>query len=94
MALVRTKEYKRQQQVAMSMYKTFGNSVHYYWGIMSVVIQAYDAVAKGQDALAKKILLPLAERMMNKAKDDGIFTSPEHLRLNLIILELQENWDE
>jgi N-terminal acetyltransferase B complex non-catalytic subunit len=93
MALVRTKEYKRQQQLATSMYKNFGNSVHYYWAVMSTVMQAHEMTAQGKGALATKVLLPLAERMISKAKTDGIFTGPEHLRLNLLILELLENWE-
>lgn len=93
MALVRTKQYKRQQQLAMSMYKNFGNSVHYYWAVMSAVMQAHDMMDSGNGGLAAKVMLPLAERMVSKAKTDGIFTGPEHLRLNLLILELQENWE-
>jgi hypothetical protein len=39
-ALVRQKEYKRQQQVANKMYKTFKKGPYYFWAVTSIVMQA------------------------------------------------------
>eukprot|EP00041_Stephanoeca_diplocostata_P037827 m.1448084 g.1448084 ORF g.1448084 m.1448084 type:complete len:975 (+) comp25111_c0_seq5:142-3066(+) len=94
MALVRVRKYKRQQQVAMSMYKTFNNNVHYYWSVMSTVMQAHDARRTGMDRLADGMLLPLADKMLRKAIDAGNMTSTEHLRLYIDVLQQQCKFQE
>jgi hypothetical protein len=53
MGLVRQKEYKRQQLVAMSMYKTFGKSPYFFWAVTSVVMQARVARATGMGKLVR-----------------------------------------
>lgn len=98
MALVRTNQYKRQQQFGLAMYKKFGNSVHYYWAVMSCVMQADAAStasgAGGQPAGAgPAMFLTMADRMLRKAVTDGILTGPEHLRLYLLVMELRCDWE-
>jgi hypothetical protein len=98
MALVRTKQYKRQQQLGLAMFKLFGNTVHYYWAVMSCVMQA-DAAAAAADAGAQPVVmgasmfLTMADRMLTKAVADGIFTGPEHLRLHLLVHEMRGDWE-
>ena len=80
--LVRQKDYKRQQQVAMEMYKAHKKSPYYFWAVMSIVMQAYKAKATpGMERLANMMLLPLAEKMMVKAAEEKRITGAETLRL-------------
>ena len=104
MALVRTKQYKRQQQLGLAMFKRFNNAVYYYWAVMSCVMQA-DAAAEAASAAAagadtaqpatmgSSMFLTMADRMLTKAVTDGIFTGPEHLRLHLLVHELRGDWE-
>lgn len=39
MAYVRLSEYKKQQQVAITLYKLKAKNPYYFWGVMSVVMQ-------------------------------------------------------
>ena len=94
MALVRVREFKQQQQVANSMFKRFGNNPYRYWGIMSIVMQAHDAIASGNERLATMMFLPLAERMLAKAADDGHLDTAECLRLWIVVLSMQNKHAE
>lgn len=60
MSYVRLGDFKKQQQTALALYKLKPKNPYYFWAVMSVVMQAIQA----EDALAKNIILPLAERMV------------------------------
>ena len=94
MALVRQKEYKRQQQIAMSMFKTFNNAPYFFWAVTSLVMQARVARATGMGRLADAMFLPLAEKMLVKARADKLIYGPETIRLYLMVLDLQNKHTE
>lgn len=93
MSLVRLKDYKKQQQVATAMFKNFKKNPYYYWSVMSIVLQALEARGTSRATLAEKMFLPLAEKMMDKAISEKRMET-EALRLYLMILELQEKYDQ
>lgn len=86
--------YKRQQQVATAMFKSFGKNPYYYWGVMSAVMQALEARANGQGRLADMMFLPLAEKMVTKAIEEKRLDASETLRLYLMILEEQGKFEQ
>lgn len=93
MAHVRVNDYKSQQTVALQLYKAKPKNPYYFWAVMSVVLQAL----RGPESKNKekaKVLLSLAQRMIDKIiKDDKIEAEQEvHLYLN--ILEYQEKYED
>jgi N-terminal acetyltransferase B complex non-catalytic subunit len=40
MSYVRLGNYKRQQQIAMALYKARPKTPYYFWAVMSIVLQA------------------------------------------------------
>jgi len=60
MSYVRLGDYKKQQQTALNLYKLKPKNPYYFWAVMSTVMQAIYADEK----LARKVILPLAERMV------------------------------
>ena len=73
----------------MAMHKTFKKGPHFFWSVMSVVMQAYAAREAGQGKLADMVMLPLSEKMIKKGVEDKLVKGAETLRLYLLILELQ-----
>ncbi|PIO61687.1 hypothetical protein TELCIR_16781, partial [Teladorsagia circumcincta] len=59
MAHVRNRSYKNQQLVAMRLFKEFNNTPYFFWGVMSIVMQARDSPEMGA-----KMFYPLAARMV------------------------------
>ena len=85
-------------QTAMTMYKNFQkhtpNSPYYFWAVMSIVMQAHVATSTGMAAMAERMFLPLAEKMMQKAASDKRIGGAETLRLYVMILMLQKKYAE
>ncbi|KAF7728781.1 N-alpha-acetyltransferase 25, NatB auxiliary subunit [Apophysomyces ossiformis] len=77
MAMVRNSDYKGQQQAALKLHRTFKSNKYLFWTVMSLVLQ-------GQDGSA--LSYTLAERMMQKAHEEGRLEDVEHMRLYLLIL--------
>ncbi|GAB6030038.1 N-alpha-acetyltransferase 25, NatB auxiliary subunit [Chamberlinius hualienensis] len=90
MAYVRLGQYKKQQQVAMNLYKLKSKNPYYFWGIMSIVMQAHVASAD----IAQKMLLPLAERMTVKFVNENKIDAEAEVQLYLMILEQQRKYEE
>eukprot|EP00042_Codosiga_hollandica_P044484 m.441145 g.441145 ORF g.441145 m.441145 type:complete len:285 (+) comp56795_c0_seq85:438-1292(+) len=90
MALVRVRDFRKQQQVARDMFKSFSKRPYLYWSIMSSVLQASDPRS---DSTSSSMLLTLAERTVEKAITDGNFSAIEHLNLFLLILDLSKLHD-
>lgn len=67
MAIVRLGDFKRIQQAAMRINKNFKNYKYNLWVIVSVYMQAIDR--KGN---IKNVLLPLAEKMIEKAVRENL----------------------
>uniref|UniRef100_A0A0K0D9Q5 TPR_REGION domain-containing protein n=1 Tax=Angiostrongylus cantonensis TaxID=6313 RepID=A0A0K0D9Q5_ANGCA len=59
MAHVRNRSFKNQQLVAMRLFKEFNNTPYFFWGVMSIVMQAHSDPEMGE-----KMFYPLAERML------------------------------
>lgn len=85
MSYVRVADYKKQQQAAMALYKLKPKNPYYFWAVMSVVMQAY----KGDEKLAKSVVLVLAERMVKKFVNEGKIEAEQEVQLYLMILEMQ-----
>ena len=89
MAYVRQGLYKKQQQVAMQLYKVQPKNPYYFWAVMSIVLQATsDRSTTANIAL----ILQLAERMIDKMKKDGKIGQEQETQLYLLVLELQHNF--
>ncbi|KAJ3330890.1 N-alpha-acetyltransferase 25, NatB auxiliary subunit [Blyttiomyces sp. JEL0837] len=85
MSMVRNKDLRSQQQLAMKMQKTFKSNKYYFWAVMVLYLQGLAP----QDATKKNICFSLAEKMMQKAVEDRRFSTFEELQLYLLILEQQ-----
>ncbi|XP_049839174.1 N-alpha-acetyltransferase 25, NatB auxiliary subunit isoform X1 [Schistocerca gregaria] len=90
MAYVRVADYKRQHQTALMLYKLKPKNPYYFWAVMSVVMQAY----KADDKLSKSIVLPLAERMVEKFVNEDKIEAEQEVQLYLMILEMQGKYSE
>lgn len=91
MSYARLGNYKRQQQVAMALYKAKPKMPYYFWGVMSVLLQATNS---GDEKLAANVTLPLAERMMAVMDKDGKIKMEQETRLYLMILEFQHKFQD
>ncbi|KAL0097689.1 N-acetyltransferase B complex non catalytic subunit-domain-containing protein [Phycomyces blakesleeanus] len=85
MAMVRSSDYKGQQQAALKLHRTFKSNKYLFWGIMSLALQG-----EGGSSLSYM----LAERMMAKAQEEGRLEEVEHFRLYLLILLDQKKHEE
>ena len=61
MSYVRLGNFKKQQHTAMTLYKLVPKNPYYFWAVMSIVMQAMQA----DQNIAKRVTLPLAERMVS-----------------------------
>ncbi|OAD52479.1 N-alpha-acetyltransferase 25, NatB auxiliary subunit [Eufriesea mexicana] len=90
MSYVRLRDYKKQQQTALALYKLKPKNPYYFWAVMSIVMQAIHSDEK----LAKGVTLPLAERMVLKLIKEGKVEAEQEVQLYLMILELQGKSEE
>ncbi|KAL8619116.1 hypothetical protein ACOMHN_019388 [Nucella lapillus] len=92
MAHVRLGNYKKQQQTAMALHKLRpSKNPYYFWAVMSSVMQAHSCP---DSRLAKTMYLPLAERMTKKYVDEDKIDAEAEVLLYLMVLELQDKWQE
>ncbi|KAI9013783.1 N-acetyltransferase B complex non catalytic subunit-domain-containing protein [Phycomyces nitens] len=85
MAMVRSSDYKGQQQAALKLHRTFKHNKYLFWGIMSLALQG---------AGGSSLSYMLSERMMAKAQEEGRLEEVEHFRLYLLILLDQKKHEE
>ncbi|KAI8336826.1 N-acetyltransferase B complex non catalytic subunit-domain-containing protein [Chlamydoabsidia padenii] len=85
MAMVRSNDYKGQQQAAVKLQRVFKKDKYLFWAIMSLALQ-------GQHG--NKLSYTLAERMMTKAHEEKRLVEVEHMRLFLLILMDQQKYQE
>ena len=90
MSYVRLGEYKKQQMVAMKLYKVSHKNPYYFWSVMSLVLQALD----GDEKLGKAVHLPLALKYLQKMDDDSKIEQEQEILLYCLILELLEKWED
>lgn len=91
MAYSRERMHKEQQKIGLRLFKEFGNRPYYFWSVMSLILQA-----NADPELGKKMLLPLADKMVKAQEgkgENGEGKSAE-LEIQLLILEGQEKWKE
>ncbi|XP_064074356.1 phagocyte signaling-impaired protein [Vanessa tameamea] len=90
MSYVRVGDYRSQQRSAMALYKFAPKNPYYFWAVMSIVLQA-----KSTDDVTKKgILLSLAQRMVDNFITENKMEAEQEARLYIMILELQEKWND
>lgn len=93
MAHVRVNDYKSQQAVALQLFKAKPKNPYYFWAVMSVVLQAL----RGPDSKDKekaKVLLTLAQRMIDKLIKEDKIEAEQEVQLYLNILEYQEKYED
>ncbi|KAK3737471.1 hypothetical protein QZH41_008359, partial [Actinostola sp. cb2023] len=91
MAYVRISDYKKQQQAAMNLYKAFPKNPYYFWSVMSIVMQAFHC---NDERLSTAMLLPLAERMVEKFVNEGKIEAEAEVRLYIMILEALDKYEK
>jgi N-terminal acetyltransferase B complex non-catalytic subunit len=85
MAYVRIGDFKKQQITARNLYKIKSKNPYYFWGVMSVVMQAREVT----EQVARSVTLPVAERMVVKMIESGKVEAEQEVQLYLMILEMQ-----
>lgn len=93
MSYVRTSNFQMQQQAAMTLFKLKPKNPYYFWAVMSIVLQA----TRGQganDPTKRKVLLALAERMVEKLITENRIEAEQEVQLYLMILELEGKFKE
>ena len=88
MSYVRMGEYKKQQMVAMNLYKAAHKNPYYFWSVMSLVLQALE----GDERLGKTVHLPLALRMLQKMETDNKVEQEQEILLFCLVLEMKGDW--
>ncbi|CAK1589904.1 unnamed protein product, partial [Parnassius mnemosyne] len=90
MSYVRVADYRAQQRAAMALYKLAPKNPYYFWAVMSIVLQAKST----EDVTKKGILLTLAQRMVDNFIAENKMEAEQEARLYIMILELQEKWED
>lgn len=93
MAYSRIFDFKAQQKIAMALYKTKPKTPYYCWAVMSIVLQAQRGEGK-KDPNKRKLLLSLAERMMEKMINENKLDAEQEIQLYVLVLELQSKFME
>lgn len=93
MAYVRVNDYKQQQAVALQLYKFRPKNPYYFWAVMSIVLQAlHGPEANNKDKA--KLLLALAQRMIDKLIQEDKLDAEQEVELYLNILKYQNKYEE
>ncbi|KAK6743919.1 hypothetical protein RB195_010921 [Necator americanus] len=82
MAHVRNRSFKNQQLVAMRLFKEFNNFPYFFWGVMSIVMQARENPEMGA-----KMLYPLAARMVENHVGKYGYKAGAEIELHTMVLE-------
>ncbi|KAK4877771.1 hypothetical protein RN001_010277 [Aquatica leii] len=90
MSYVRIGDFKLQQQSALNLYKLKPKNPYYCWAVMSVVQQA----TREKELSKRGVLLSLAERMIDKLIVENKLDAEQEVQLYLMILELQNKYEE
>ncbi|KAJ6636490.1 Phagocyte signaling-impaired protein [Pseudolycoriella hygida] len=90
---VRVNDFSSQQLVAMQLYKLKPKNPYYFWAVMSVVLKA----VRGPDSKIpekRKLLLTLAQRMIDKQISENKIDAEQEVQLYLSILKYQQKYAE
>ncbi|XP_075983663.1 phagocyte signaling impaired [Anticarsia gemmatalis] len=90
MSYVRIGDHRSQQLAAMALYKFAPKNPYYFWAVMSIVLQA----KASEDNTKRGILLSLAQRMVDNFISENKMEAEQEARLYIMILELQEKWED
>lgn len=93
MAYVRISDYKSQQTTALQLYKAKPKNPYYFWAVMSVVLQALRG-PESKDKGKSKVLLTLAQRMVDKIISTDKIEAEQEVQLYLNILDYQEKYED
>lgn len=93
MAYVRVNDYKQQQAVALQLYKFRPKNPYYFWAVMSIVLQALHG-PEAKDREKSKLLLALAQRMIDKLIKEDKLDAEQEVELYLNILKYQGKHEE
>lgn len=88
MAHVRVQNYQAQQTVALQLYKHHSKNPYYFWAVTSIVLKALHG-PDARDATKSRVLLALAQRMIDKHIADGRLEDKQEVQLYLNVLTLQ-----
>ncbi|EYC28234.1 hypothetical protein Y032_0008g55 [Ancylostoma ceylanicum] len=76
------RSFKNQQLVAMRLFKEFNNSPYFFWGVMSIVMQARENPEMGA-----KMFYPLAARMVENHVTKYGYKAGAEIELHAMVLE-------
>ncbi|XP_030755223.1 phagocyte signaling-impaired protein [Sitophilus oryzae] len=93
MTYVRIGNFKAQQQSAMALYKQKPKNPYYCWIVMSIILQARRGEG-ANDEKKRKVLLNLAERMMEKLVNDNKMEAEQEVQLYIMVLEMQLEYEK
>lgn len=88
MAHVRVNNYSAQQTVALQLYKLNPKNPYYFWAVMSIVLKALYGADSG-DPIKTRVLLALAQRLVDKHIADDRLDAEQEVQLYLNVLTLQ-----
>lgn len=93
MAHVRVGNFQGQQTVAMQLYKVKPKNPYYFWATMSVVLKALRG-PDSSDPVKSKLMLSLAQRMIDKQIDEKKLDAEQEAQLYLSVLNYQSKYAE
>lgn len=93
MAYARVNDFQSQQKVAMQLYKLKPKNPYYCWAVMSCVLKALRG-PESKDAGKSKVLLELAQRMVEKLINEDKMDAEQEVQLYLGILQNQRKYKE
>lgn len=93
MSHVRVNDFQSQQTVALQLYKLKPKNPYYFWAVMSVVLKAVRG-PDAKDATKSKVLLALAQRMIDKLIGENKLDVEQEVQLYLTVLRYQDKHQE
>lgn len=93
MAHVRVNDFQSQQKVALQLYKLKPKNPYYCWAVMSCVLKALRG-AESKSPEKKKVMLELAQRMIEKLINEEKMDAEQEVQLYLNILQWQGKYKE
>ncbi|KAJ3291311.1 N-alpha-acetyltransferase 25, NatB auxiliary subunit [Rhizoclosmatium sp. JEL0117] len=87
MSLVRVNNLKLQQLHALKMQKQWKEYKYFFWAVSAIYLQGVEAPEGSPN-----IFFPLAEKMLEKAKDENQISTFEELYLYVLVLEAQKKY--
>lgn len=93
MSHVRVNDFQAQQKVALQLYKLKPKNPYYCWAVMSCVLKALRG-PESKSPEKSKVLLVLAQRMVEKLINEDKMDAEQEVQLYLAILQSQGKYKE